>query len=329
MRKLLNKKKGFIPLIITPMVAVIAAVLILLLLIGAFFALEKLLFIAIVVALVGAGAYLAIQGQPQPGLVLIIVGLGIYLLPQLGVVELTWFKSGNNIVDIDVNNQNQLTYDVTNTQELKGAIGVMALFDGDDFKRADYFYTKTNGNKPRASIYTSRFSTVINLTDYLEPGEHTIKVCREVTSHYADRSYYSIDEYWNMKKCGYDWKNRGYNKAKLDQVTKKFNFKWLPCSKTKTGSYNPILPENKLGDYGDPPKTESFHYDSLTPEEIAMFADLECEQFEVTIPGTADQVIEPGVIDDGNSSDDVPSPQENTHWWDRLVAFFANLQFSV
>jgi hypothetical protein len=108
-------KKGFLPLLFTPIglalfIIAILAVLGAGILVWAF--LKDALMWAVFIALIGGGVYMSVQGNWQPGFALVAVGLLSFVVVGTGMVELSWISKNGITHDLDVNSENQAEFNV-------------------------------------------------------------------------------------------------------------------------------------------------------------------------------------------------------------------------
>lgn len=317
MKKLMKNKKGFVWLLFHPIGWILLAIAFALLVV-AWFALKEMIIWIFIAAFIAAGLYLAVTGNWPAGLAISLIGIALMFGHSAGYVNLSWFKDGNYkqiMANIDIDHENVLKYSVFNARGEEGSIGLFAVFVDDEFKRVDYFRTGTTHHKyAYKNIFEKSFQNSIDLSEYVGTGEHDVKVYYDVTNRRYDTEYYAVDDYWNINKCNVQLVDRLSNKARIDQDTKNFNFKWLPCSKTKVSGKGNTLPLNVLG------WQAHFYYEDLLADEVDMFRTLSYQNFTVTIgDGSSEPQADP----------EEPVTTPKTSFWDGIIDWFSNVFGSI
>lgn len=320
-----KNKKGFIQLLFTPIGLTLFIIAILAALGFGFFAwafLKDAVMWAVFIALIGGGIYMSVQGNWQPGFALVVVGLLSFVVVGTGMVELSWFGNDGITRDLGVTSDNQAELSVMQIRENKGVTGLVATYIDGEFKRVDYFTTMltTNYNNARQRSYQNTF----DLEQYVStPGNHTVEFKYKIVAHRDRKQEWDVSEYWRTSCDGYKLTKRSATEFMMDADTKKINKQYLPCTPQKTvGNGENVIPENVLWWHQS---GTSFTYEAsdLSAEDIQLFADLPSETYPMTIVNQfmTDPVIEP---------EPTPEPVvEEKSWWDNVVAWFANIKFTV
>ena len=320
-------KKGFLPLLFTPIglalfIIAILAVLGAGILVWAF--LKDALMWAVFIALIGGGVYMSVQGNWQPGFALVAVGLLSFVVVGTGMVELSWISKNGITHDLDVNSENQAEFNVIQMKNGKGVTGLVATYIDGEFKRVDYFTTLLTTNYKTAT--QKSYKNTFDLEQYVTaPGNHTVEFKYNIIEHRDRKQEWDVSEYWRTSCEGYKLTKRSATEFMMDADTKKFNKQYLPCTPQKTvGGGENVIPENVLWWHQSATKF-TYEASDLSSQDIQLYADLPSITRTMTI---VDQSAPDPVIEPEPEPEPEPIVEENS-WWDNVVAWFANIKFTV